>query len=123
NGKLLFVRSTLAKKISVFTIDQTSGALTAGPGGTYNVGEGAVMQSLDPTGRLLFVANRGTTDGDAGSISVFKVDLNSGALTEVTGSPFAMLQAPAFLCPDPSGQYLYASSTATDRVYAFKIDQ
>jgi len=122
NGKLLFVRSTLAKTISVFTIDPHSGALTAASGSPYPVGDGAVMHSLDPTGRWLFVANRGTVQGP-GSISVFKVNTNSGALTEVTGSPFVLSGGPAWISVDPSGKYLYACSSATDLVYGFNIDQ
>jgi len=91
------------------------------------------MHALDPTGRLLFVANRGTlppgqgypgiVHEGPGSISVFKVNVNSGALTEVTGSPFALSGGPAWVSVDPSGKYLYACSTATDLVYGFNIDQ
>jgi len=122
DGKLLFVRSTVAKTISVFTIDPNSGALSAAPGSPHAVGDGAVMHSLDPTGRWLFVANRGTVQGP-GSISVFSVDADSGALTEVTGSPFALSGGPAWVSVDPSGNYLYACSSATDLVYGFKINQ
>jgi len=122
NGKLLLVRSTLAKTISVFTIDPNSGALSAAPGSPYSVRDGAVMHSLDPTGRWLFVANRGTVQGP-GSISVFKVNVNSGAMTEVTGSPFALSGGPSWVSVDPSGKYLYACSSATDLVYGFNIDQ
>ena len=122
NGKLLFVRSTLAKTISVFTIDPNSGALSAAPGSPYPVGDGAVMHSLDPTGRWLFVANRGNLPGP-GSISVFRVDQDSGVLSEVSASPFALSGGPSWVSVDPSGNYLYACSSATDLVYGFKIDQ
>jgi 6-phosphogluconolactonase (cycloisomerase 2 family) len=121
NGKLVFVRSEVASKLSVFTIDPVSGALRAGPGSPYSLSNGAVMQTLDQTGRLLFVANQGSPPGP-GSISVLKVDVASGALTEVSGSPFPLPGNPTFLTVDPSGQFLYASSVETDRVYAMKID-
>lgn len=122
NGKLLFVRSTVAKTLSVFSIDASSGALSAAPGSPYPIGDGAVTHSLDPSGRWLFVANRGTVQGP-GSISAFKVDVNSGALTEVAGSPFALSGGPSWLSVDPSGKYLYACSSATDLVYGFMINQ
>lgn len=122
NGKFLFVRSTVAKTISVFTIDPASGALAAAPGSPYAVGDGAVMHTLDPTGRFLFVANHGNVQGP-GSISVFKVDLTSGALTEVAGSPFGFAGGPAWITVEGSGRFLYASSTANDLVYSLKIDQ
>jgi 6-phosphogluconolactonase len=122
NGKLLFVRSTVGKTLSVFTIDPTSGALTAVTGSPYTVGDGAVTHALDPSGRFLFVANRGTVQGP-GSISAFKVDMTSGALAEVSGSPFALSGGPSWVTPDPSGKFLYAASTATDLVYSLSIDQ
>ncbi len=122
NGRLLFVRSTVAKTLSVFTIDPNSGALSPAPGSPYAVGDGAVMHSLDPTGHWLFVANRGTVQGP-GSISVFAVDADSGALTEVSGSPFALSGGPDWVSVDPSGTYVYACSSATDLVYSFKINQ
>jgi len=123
NGKLLLVRSTSAQTISVYTIDQGSGALSPAPGGTVTVGQGAEWQTLDPTGRFLFVANQGTTTTGAGSISVFSLNPSSGALTQVAGSPFQLAGGPNTISVDPSGNFLYASSEATDLVYAMKIDQ
>jgi 6-phosphogluconolactonase (cycloisomerase 2 family) len=122
NGKLLLVRSTTAQTISVFTIDQGSGALTPATGGTVTVGQGAVWQTLDPTGRFLFVANHGLSPGP-GSISVFSLDPATGALTQATGSTFPLAGGPDTLSWDPSGKYLYAASDATNLVYTMKIDQ
>jgi 6-phosphogluconolactonase (cycloisomerase 2 family) len=122
NGKLLLVRSTLAQTISAFTIDPASGALSPATGGTVTVGQGAVWQTLDPTGRFVFVANHGGAPGP-GSISVFSLDPSSGALTEVTGSPFQLSGGPAMISPDPSGKFLYAASDATHQVYGMKVDQ
>jgi len=123
NGKLLFVRSTLAKTVSVMKIDPASGALTLATGSPYGVGDGAVWLTLDPSGQFLYVANRGTNTLSPGSISAFKVDTSSGALTEITGSPFGLSGGPAMVKVDPSGQFLFAASGATDLVYGLKIDQ
>jgi 6-phosphogluconolactonase (cycloisomerase 2 family) len=122
NGKLLFVRSTLSKTLSVFAIDPASGALSAAPGSPYGIGDGAVMQTLDPAGRFLFVANQGNSPGP-GSISVFKVNVASGVLSEVSGSPFPLAGGPSFVSVDPSGEFVYASSYATNLLYGMKIDQ
>jgi 6-phosphogluconolactonase (cycloisomerase 2 family) len=120
NGKLLFVRSTTAKTISVFTIDPTSGGLTAAQGSPHTTGDGAVTQALDATGRFLFVANHGSAPGP-GSISVFAVNTDTGAMTEVAGSPFALAGGPAWVSPDPSGNFLYAAGS-NSVIYSMKVD-
>jgi 6-phosphogluconolactonase (cycloisomerase 2 family) len=61
--------------------------------------------------------------GQSGSISAFKVNASSGALTEVTGSPFALNGAPSSVSVDPSGKFLFACSGTTDLVYGMSIDQ
>ena len=123
NGKLLFVRSTQAKTVSVMMIDQVTGALTPAADGPHAVGDGAVGIALDPTGQFLYVANHGSSPGLSGSISAFKVNASSGALTEVTGSPFALNGAPSSVTVDPSGKFLFACSGTTDLVYGMNIDQ
>lgn len=123
NGKLLFVRSTQSKTVSVMLIDAATGALTAAPGSPYVVRDGAVWFTLDPTGQFLYVANRGNNPLSSGSISAFQVNAGTGALTEITGSPFLLAGGPSMVNVDPSGKFLYASSQTTDLVYGMNIDQ
>jgi 6-phosphogluconolactonase (cycloisomerase 2 family) len=44
-------------------------------------------------------------------VSAFAVDGTTGALVEITGSPFATVSAPWGMAVDPSGKFLYASSS------------
>jgi 6-phosphogluconolactonase (cycloisomerase 2 family) len=89
-----------------FSIDPTSGALTALSGTPIALGLPANTVSplaLDPAGKFIFV-------GDSAGIYAFSVNQTTGALTPVFGSPFAIsgLQ-PTSLTTDGLGKYLYAT--------------
>ena len=53
----------------------------------------------------VYVANAGS-----GSVSAFKLDPNSGALSTVTGSPFSAATGPSALGTNNTGVYLYAAN-------------
>jgi 6-phosphogluconolactonase len=70
--------------VSAFTIDGTTGALTAIPGSPFPAGPHSVMVTVDPTGQFAYVANY----TNPGTVSAFTIDGTTGALTEVASSPF-----------------------------------
>ena len=49
----------------------------------------ALLLAVDPTGKFAYVANFGDDN-----VSAYTIDASSGALTPVTGSPFAALVDP-----------------------------
>jgi 6-phosphogluconolactonase len=69
--------------LRVFSIG-TSGGLTGVSGSPYAVGTGPTGVTLDPTGSYVYVANKGSNN-----ISAFTLTSASGKLTAVSGSPFA----------------------------------
>ena len=76
----------------------------------------------DPSGRFLYVGNSGSN-----TISAFKVDPTSGALTPIAGAPFATTGAATQLdaapgAIDPSGKYLYVTSSVASNVSVYAID-
>jgi 6-phosphogluconolactonase (cycloisomerase 2 family) len=89
--------------VSLFAIDSN---------GTLNevfprtpVGAGPQFLAMDPAGAYLYVAN-----ALSNTISVFSIASSSGALTPVTGSPFATNLALSSMQLSPSGNYLYLSA-------------
>jgi 6-phosphogluconolactonase (cycloisomerase 2 family) len=127
-GSFAYVANQTARTITAYSIDPTTGALTAGSplatgsapqsitvgpaaanfvyaanvttsnyvasyaiasNGALTSQSTAVARSLpvavavDPSGLFVYVANQ-----NSGNVSVFLVDAATGALTEVTGSPF-----------------------------------
>lgn len=109
-----------SSSVFTFTIDSASGTLTLQPGSVTSPGRAwAVVE--DPTGHFLYVGSINNTTGAVG-ISAYSINSNSGALTQVAGSPFAtgpFIQLPQ-MAVDPSGRFLYADGSAG--VFAFTID-
>jgi uncharacterized protein YjdB len=50
------------------------------------------------------------------------MDSTTGALTAITGSPFAAHSNPTSLAMDPTGEFLYVASNENDAVYTYLID-
>jgi 6-phosphogluconolactonase len=122
-GKYLYVSSGpegLGQKVAAYSI-QSTGALTAVPGSPFAFNMWALQG--DPTGKYLIAISarssllNGLTDDP--SLYVFNIQqsgANAGALTPVTGSPFATLYAPVNLAVQPN-------ATNGSFVYSFSLNQ
>lgn len=110
----LYVASATGS-IAVFSINQTTGALTPVTCPACSTGAGSFPQNLvlDPTGTYLYVAMPGTNAIGVGTIA--QSGPNAGALTSFVnaytgpssgGSAFT----PQDLALTPNGRYLYASN-------------
>ena len=98
------------------------GRLTAAPGSPFPAQRiGPFGSTFSPThGNQLFVSNAHDGAG-AGSVSVYDVAAN-GALTAITGSPFADNQtAPCWVAISPDGQALFAVNTTSGSVSRYSV--
>ena len=121
SGRLLAVANRgryrgLAYSLSVFSVDQRTGALTQVPGSPFRAGSGPYSVVFSPDGGMLAVAN---VSGH--SVSVFSVDQTTGALTQVKGSPFPTTGGPVAFSPD--GGLLATPNTVGDSASVFSVDQ
>jgi 6-phosphogluconolactonase len=117
-GKFLFVTNDQANNLSAYSIDPSSGALSAVAGSPFGVGAYPQSVAIDPTGRFVYVANLNSFD-----VSAFAIDANSGALTPIPGSPFAAAGGnPSSVAIDPSGRFAYVGSSSFPSVTSFSID-
>jgi 6-phosphogluconolactonase (cycloisomerase 2 family) len=124
----------------------TNGTLTPGSSTPLTNAINPAGLAIDPTGKILFVANQGSAlpppmpppaaapscllpayAADCGNISVFAV--SGTALTEIAGSPFSDLDpnnpvvaGPTSLTVTPTGNFLYVSNEFTSTVSAFQYD-
>ena len=114
-SQFAYVANAGDNTVSAYTIDATTGALTALPG--FPVGAGtsplAIVGTDDRT--YVFVGNEGSND-----ISAFAVNFASGALTPVPGSPFAAGTDPQGMAL--YGSTLYVANAGSDTVSAYTID-
>ncbi|HLW53842.1 MAG TPA: beta-propeller fold lactonase family protein [Candidatus Angelobacter sp.] len=71
--------------------------------------------SVDPTGRFLYVA-----DPSLNAVLAFTIG-SSGALTPISGSPFASGTQPVALASAPEGNLLFVANKGSNNVSAFVI--
>src|ERR1019366_4536193 len=102
--KFLYAINSRADTISIFNV-ASDGTLTLsgtpGPAG----GSSPSAAVIDPTGNFLLVTNNFTDN-----VSVFSIKPDSGALTQVTGSPFPANTGPAEILITPSGNFVYVTN-------------
>jgi len=97
--------------LAAYSIDATSGALTAVPGSPFGVGGVPNSVAIDAAGRFLIVSIFPRLGGAPGNcLAVLSIDPGTGALTSVPGSPFGPMHSCGFVAADPSGPYVYAGT-------------
>ena len=96
----VYVAAQDDNKVSIFTMDDASGALTLA--GEQSVSGGPSLLAISPDRRTLYAGHR-----EEPEISSYRIDPGTGALTQ-TGSVIPPGQ-PAFLASDRTGRFLLSS--------------
>lgn len=103
--------TTTTSSIAGFAKDGQTGSLSAVIGSPFPDAQLGQSMAIDGLGHFLFVLNT-----SANNVSMYQINSASGALTEVTGSPFSMgptenpqmaASSPVCLAAERSGQFLY----------------
>jgi 6-phosphogluconolactonase (cycloisomerase 2 family) len=118
DGKWVFVPHYELSAFDIYKLN-ADGTLTLAQANVA-AGNAPYLAITDPQERFLYVSNSGGYNGGPASISAYKFDSSSGAVTAVPGSPFLTNQAQR-LSVDPSGKFLYAPGSRT--MGGFAIDQ
>jgi 6-phosphogluconolactonase len=113
--------------ITVYVIDPSSGALTAGQSTTVNVNSNSIV--IDPHGRFLYLETGGDNPLGPASATIlpYAIDPTTGSLSAVgSGTPVATNGGPIVI--DPTGSYLYAvnslnAGASQDTIQALNINQ
>jgi YVTN family beta-propeller protein len=123
SGSYLYATNEVTDNVSVFSINSSSGTLTEIAGSPFSIetnptGPETGPQSIiiDPSRRFAYVAN--STD----TLSAYSINSSTGALTLLSGSPFATGDNPSSVTVDPTGRFLYNTNINTDDVSVFTID-
>lgn len=105
-----------------FLYTSSGDGFSIGAGGTltplagFPVTLGMTPGSLDTNGTLLFINNK-----DSNNVSAFLVNTSNGALTPVSGSPFATGDRPVSGAIHPSGQFYFTANRNSSNVSSFLI--
>ncbi len=113
-----------SRDISAYAIDR-DGALSAIAGSPYATKDRPYYVIVDESGSFVYVANRGTSDracGDGCNVSAYRVDHDTGALAEISGSPYKAGFGPTGMAQDPAGKFLYVTNVISNDVSAYARD-
>jgi len=137
SGKFVYASNAYTNDISAYRVDQKTGALTQLPHSPFPGGEAGpfddtyaklpdVIESKGgmpyyiashPSGKFVYVTNWASA-----SISIFRVDENSGDLTLV-GLPKETGLTPYAVAVHPSGKYVFTTTWGGNDVYVYTVNQ
>ena len=117
SGKFAYVANQGSNDISVYSIDSTTGALSAidangAVSGTQatisamSTGAKPYAITIDPVGKYAYVANYGT-----GNIAFYTINQTTGALTYVTS--YVARDGPSSIAIDPTGKFAVVTTMQT----------
>jgi 6-phosphogluconolactonase len=102
--------------ISGYSVNTSSGALTALSGFPLTVGANPTVVAVDPQNRFLFVG-----DIALGLLHVYSIDSSTGSLSEIADSPYQTVWEPVAIVVDPSGTHVYVASMGSNSVGGFSL--
>ncbi len=134
SGKFVYVTNPTIGAVTAFQF--SNGVLTPILGSPFSAVQngGADALAVDASERFLYVTNPSASNpppnaSTNGNISGFNIapdsDPNPGALTPILGSPFTATNGngPSAITVDPSGRYVYATTTGSSfSIWCFTID-
>jgi len=107
--------------ISAYAINAATGALTTVSGSPFATGSVPGGMAVDPFGRFAYVTNTPSAPSPGNTVSAYAIDAATGALTAVTGSPFAAGNGAGAVAVDPSGRFVYVANSVENTVSAYSI--
>ncbi len=122
SGRFAYVANFDGANVSAFIINSSTGALKAVSGSPFAAGDHPISVTVDPSGRFAYVANEFGIGSGPGSVSAYTINSSTGALSAISGSPFAAGSAPFSVTVDPSGQFAYVANFEDDTVSAYTIN-
>jgi DNA-binding beta-propeller fold protein YncE len=109
--------SCSAGNVSAYTVNSSTGTLSAVSGSPFAAGNTPLSVTVDPSARFAYVAN---LYGD--NVSAYTINGSTGALRALSDSPFAAGDTPASVTVDPSGRFAYVANQGDDTVSAYTIN-
>jgi 6-phosphogluconolactonase len=107
SGKFLYVSDFENASVQAFTINRSTGLLSAVAGSPFSAGSppGAGGIAVDPGTKFLYI-----TLMNSAEVAGFSINSATGALTSIPGSPFPAGNTPVQAIVDSSGKFLYVSN-------------
>ncbi|MBP9743125.1 MAG: beta-propeller fold lactonase family protein [Burkholderiales bacterium] len=113
NNKFIYVQSTGSNAVYAYAI-QPDGTLSTT--GTYSAGNAPSFIAITPDDNFLYVSNL-----NSNSISAYLIDQTTGALSQISGSPFTTSESASYpyqIVITDNGSFLYVSNGGGYPAYA-----
>ncbi|TAJ19300.1 MAG: hypothetical protein EPO68_06530 [Planctomycetota bacterium] len=120
SGKFLYVANQFSGNVSSFSIDASTGALT--PIATIAAGTAAHAVTVDPTGRLAYVACAGSVGIADGTLAMFSINPTTGALTALAAAAPGGWSDTFDVAIHPNGRFLYVADQLLQSVTQYLIN-
>jgi 6-phosphogluconolactonase len=115
-GKFAYVPNFAGSNISGFSINQTTGVLTAITGSPYSAGVLPYGIAVTPSGKFAYAINYASN-----SISQYSVNAATGALSSIGGlEPTG--SGPRVILVDPTGKFVYVANQIAGTISSYSID-
>ncbi len=111
-----YVANYGGSSVSAYSINASTGALTAVAGSPFAAGVYPDSIAVNPAGTVIYVANYGDS-----TVSAYSINVSSGALTPVAGSPFASGPNPYSVTINPAGTLAYVSNYIGNSISVYSI--
>jgi 6-phosphogluconolactonase (cycloisomerase 2 family) len=117
SGRFLLVTDSAGSQIKVFSINQSTGALTPVAGSPFAIGgAGAGSLAIDASGKYIYAPFQT-------GVVAFSFNSSTGALSPVAGSPFSDGSSPFAAAADPTRKFLYTTgSTAQTGLSVYALN-
>jgi 6-phosphogluconolactonase len=109
--KFLYATEYTAGRVAEYKVNPLTGSLTATSQGSASAHSGPVDIASDHWGNHLYVVNHGSND-----LNAYIINRSSGNLTQVPGSPFKLPGTGNRVTVNPSGHFVYVTSTNSSSV-------
>ena len=123
SGGFLYAVDPSAMGVDGYSV-ASSGAISAIGGSPFaasGAAGGLQAVAIDSTGKYLYAIGATASGGSGtGVVVAYSINTTTGALTLLSGSPFAAGKSPVALAADPKGPFLYVSDS-TIGVLGFSI--
>jgi 6-phosphogluconolactonase (cycloisomerase 2 family) len=105
--------------VSMYTIDPSTGVLTATTPATVATGFLPQGIAIDPSGKFVYTAN-----SDDNTVSMFTIDQTTGVLTPTTPATVSTgtEASPGFVTVDPTGKFAYVANQDVNTISMFTIN-
>ena len=122
SGKFVYVPNANSTSVSAYAV--TNGGLQPITGSPFLLGNGPQAIAIDPAEHFVYITNAADS-----TISVLSIDPTTGALTNIVGSPFPVMQinnngsatGPVSIAIHPSGTLMYVANQISGNISFYSL--